>query len=366
MSVDASDARLMARALRLARRGLYTTHPNPRVGCVVVRDGQIVGEGWHERAGGPHAEIMALGQAADRAAGATVYLTLEPCCHHGKTPPCTDALVGAGVARVVAAMADPNPRVAGKGFAHLAGHGIEVDVGLMEAEASALNEGFVTRMRRGRPYVRIKLAASLDGRTAKADGESKWITGPAARADVQRWRARSSAILTGVGTALTDDPRLNVRDFDIGRQPLRVVVDSRLRMAGTASMLRLSGKTLVVTASADREKTESLRAAGAEVLLLAAPNGRVDLAALMRHLAASEVNELLVEAGATLCGAILEAGLVDEILIYFAPHVMGSRERAMFELPALAGMAERIPMHIRDVRAVGDDWRVIARVANGG
>src|SRR3989344_4723508 len=358
MTTSAADARFMARALQLAQRGMYTTDPNPRVGCVIVKDGNIMGEGWHERVGEPHAEIIALKQAGPmHAHSAGVYLTLEPCCHQGRTPPCTRALIKAGVKRVVAAMRDPNPQVAGKGFKELEGHGIRVDVGLMEREAEALNPGFISRMKHRRPYVRVKLAASLDGRTAMADGESKWITGDEARADVQKWRARSSAILTGVSTVLKDDPSLNVRDMNIGRQPLRVVLDSRLRMPPGARMLRGEGRTLIVTASEDLALTNALKRAGAEVAPIVTPRKTVDLEALMKHLAWIEVNEVLVEAGATLCGALLRANLVDELILYYAPHVMGNQERGMFALPPLLRMADRLNVEIADVRAVGNDWR---------
>ena len=353
----------MARALALARRGLYTTDPNPRVGCVVVRDEKVVGEGFHERAGQPHAEVIALRAAGDRARGATVYLTLEPCCHHGKTPPCTDALIGAGVARVVAAMPDPNPRVAGKGFAALTQAQITSESGLMQPDAEALNPGFLRRMQQGRPFVRVKLAASLDGRTALANGESKWITGEPARADVQHWRARSSAMLTGIGTVLADDPSLNVRAFEIGRQPLRVVLDSQLRMSPKAKMLALPGTTLVVTASNDAARAAALRQAGAEVQVLA-DKGRVDLAALMRMLAAREANEILVEAGATLSGALLEAGLVDELVLYQAPYLLGDAGRGLFRLANLTQMAARPALEIKDMRAIGQDWRLVARIVN--
>jgi diaminohydroxyphosphoribosylaminopyrimidine deaminase/5-amino-6-(5-phosphoribosylamino)uracil reductase len=366
MTTSAADARFMARALQLARRGLYTTDPNPRVGCVIVKDGKIIGEGWHERAGEPHAEISALNQAGKmNTHSAGVYLTLEPCCHQGRTPPCTQALIKAGVRRVVAAMRDPNPLVAGKGLKELEGHGIQTDVGLMEAEAAALNPGFISRMKRGRPFVRVKLAASLDGRTGMANGDSKWITSEAARADVQKWRARSSAILTGVGTVLADDPSLNVRDFKTGRQPLRVVLDSRLRMSPRARMLRGEGKTLIVTASGDAALAETLKKAGAEVAHISTPQKTVDLAALLKHLAWLEVNEVLVEAGATLCGALLRAGLVDELVLYYAPHIMGNTERGMFALPPLLRMSDRIDVEIKDVRAVGKDWRVMATVKHG-
>ncbi len=363
MTTSAADARFMARALQLARRGMYTTDPNPRVGCVIVKDGKIIGEGWHERAGYPHAEINALSQVDQQhARRAGVYLTLEPCCHQGRTPPCTPALIKAGVQRVVAAMRDPNPKVSGKGFKELEAHGIRVDIGLMESEAELLNPGFISRMKRGRPLVRMKLAASLDGRTAMADGESKWISGEAARADVQKWRARSSAILTGVSTVLADDPSLNVRAMKIGRQPLRVIVDSRLRMPPTSRLLRSEGKTLVVTASDDKTLTENLKRVGAEIAYLSTPKKMVDLEALMKHLAWLEVNEVLVEAGATLCGAMLRARLVDELVLYYAPHAMGSAERGMFNFPPLLRMADRIRLEIQDVRPIGQDWRVIAKV----
>ncbi len=375
----------MARALELARRGLYTTDPNPRVGCVIVKDGNVVGEGFHARAAEPHAEIHALHAAGDKARGATVYLTFEPCCHHGKTPPCSDALIAAGVGRVIAAMTDPNPRVAGRGFAALKAAGIEAASGLMQAEAEVLNPGFIRRMQRGRPYVRLKLAASLDGRTAVANGESKWITGEAARADVQRLRARSSAILTGIGTVLADDPSLNVRLVGIGdvqgrtsvagapsreanpahrmsgatRQPLRVVVDSALRTPVQAKLLSLPGSTLVVTASNDAARAEALRAAGAEVLQLV-KDGHVDLSALLGALAQREVNEVLVEAGSTLSGALLEAGLVDELVLYYAPVLLGDRGRGMFHLDSIVNMSDRKTLEIKEVRPVGQDWRIIA------
>lgn len=360
----AEDGRHMARALQLARRGLYTTDPNPRVGCVLVRDGGVVGEGWHERAGGPHAEVVALAAAGERSRGATAYVSLEPCCHHGRTPPCTQALIAAGVARVVAAMPDPNPKVASQGISELEQAGIRVEIGLMQAEAERLNRGFLSRMTRARPWVRIKLAASLDGRTALASGESKWITGEAARADVQRLRASSSAILTGVGTVLADDPSLTVRDFDIGRQPLRVVVDGHMSLRADTRLLHLPGKTLVVTAVDDDDYAEPLLAAGAEVMVLSAGPDAVDLAALMQDLAQREVNDVLVEAGATLCGALLRAGLVDELVLYLAPHLLGSGARGLFDLPGLESMRDRRALEIQDVRAVGQDWRITARVVD--
>lgn len=364
MSFSADDHRHMAAALQLAERGLYTTDPNPRVGCVLVRDGKVVGEGWHERAGGPHAEVVALHAAGARAGGATAYVSLEPCCHHGRTPPCSQALIQAGVARVVAAMSDPNPRVAGQGVQELTQVGIQTETGLLQAEAERLNPGFISRMRRGRPFVRIKLAVSLDGRTALADGDSKWITGDAARADVQRWRARSSAILTGVGTVMADDPSLTVRDFDIGRQPLRVIVDGHLSLTPDVKLLSLPGSTLVVTAEDDSDAAEPLIAAGAEVMVLRDGPGRISLPLLMKDLATRDMNEVLVEAGATLCGELLSAGLVDELVVYMAPHLLGSGARGMFNIPALSGMGERIALDITDLRAVGRDWRITARIVH--
>jgi diaminohydroxyphosphoribosylaminopyrimidine deaminase/5-amino-6-(5-phosphoribosylamino)uracil reductase len=365
VSFGSDDARHMARALTLARRGLYTTDPNPRVGCVIVSEGRVVGEGWHERAGEPHAEIHALREAGESARGATVYLTLEPCCHHGRTPPCSDALIRAGITRLVAAMRDPNPQVAGQGFAQLQQHGIAAEYGLMQAEAEALNPGFVERMQRARPFVRVKLAASLDGRTALANGASKWITGEAARADVQKWRARSSAILTGIGTVLADDPALTVRSLDIGRQPLRVVVDSGLRCPPTARLLREPGRTLIVASHDRARRAQALQDAGAEVMVQNNASARVDLGGLMTELAAREINELLVEAGASLCGALLRAGLVNELLLYYAPHIMGDGERGMFQIGPLAEMRDRIALDVTDMRRIGRDLRIIARPAAG-
>jgi diaminohydroxyphosphoribosylaminopyrimidine deaminase/5-amino-6-(5-phosphoribosylamino)uracil reductase len=357
---SADDHRYMALALRLAELGLNGTSPNPRVGCVLVRDGQVVGEGWHQRAGTPHAEVHALNQAGARARGATAYVTLEPCSHHGRTPPCAEALIAAGVGRVVAALRDPNPQVAGRGLAQLQAAGITVDCGLMEEPARELNIGFVSRMTRGRPWVRAKAAASLDGRTALANGVSQWITGPAARQDVQAWRARACAMLTGVGTVLADDPRLNVRDIETPRQPLRVVVDSQLRTPPHAKILH--GGALIVCAQDDAPKRQALQAAGAEVLALPGADGRVDLARLLQSLAEREVNELMVEAGAGLNGALLAAGLVDELVLYLAPMLLGDTARGLFALPALTKMDARKDLILRDVRLVGQDMRVIARM----
>ena len=355
------DYRYMARALQLAERGLYTTDPNPRVGCVLVRDGGVVGEGWHERAGEPHAEAHALRAAGERARGATAYVTLEPCCHHGRTPPCSEALIAAGVTRVVVAMQDPNPRVAGNGLAQLQAAGIATASGLLAAEAGALNPGFAMRMRHGRPYVRCKLAMSLDGRTAMAGGESKWITGEHARADVQRLRARSSAIVTGIGTVLADDPALTARlPEGVTRQPLRVVLDHALRTPPRARLLRAPGATLIVGTRQDTAPREALLAAGAEIVLLHAPQGRMALAEVLEVLAAREINEVLLECGATLAGAFLHSGLIDELVIYMAPALMGDGARGLFHLPGLERMDQKLALDVRDIRKVGVDWRITA------
>jgi len=364
----ASDHLYMARALRLAERGLMSTDPNPRVGCMLVKAGDIIGEGWHERVGEPHAEIHALQQAGERAAGATAYVTLEPCCHHGRTPPCTEALIAAGVARVVAAMQDPNPHVAGKGLAALRQAGIDTDSGVLAAEAEQLNAGFVMRMRHGRPRVRCKLAMSIDGRTAMASGESQWITGAAARRDVHRLRARSSAIMTGIDTVLADDPSLTARPGDDTdetiRQPLRVVLDSRLRMQPDAKLLQMPGKTLLVTGVTDTEKAARLLRKGVEIVTLPLQGQRLDLPAVLQYLGTLEMNEVHLEAGATLCGALLQAGLIDELIIYMAPHLMGDAARGLFTLPGLATMAQRVNLSVNDIRAVGDDWRISATIDN--
>ena len=359
---SAADHEFMARALRLAERGLYSTSPNPRVGCVVARDGVVVGEGWHEKAGAPHAEIHALRAAGEAARGATAYVTLEPCSHHGRTPPCAEALLAAGVARVVAAMQDPNPLVAGRGMALLAGAGVAAECGLLAAEARELNIGFVSRMTRGRPWVRLKLAASLDGKTALENGVSQWITGAAARQDGHRWRARACAILTGSGTVRDDDPRLSVRGVESPRQPLKVVLDSRLEMPEHARIVA-GGKVLVATASADEAKGAALRQRGAEIVRLADAAGRVDLPALMFDLGRRGINEVHVEGGCRLNGALLAAGLADELLLYLAPCLLGDAARGMFALPALETLAGRRLLRIHDMRLVGADLRLIARVS---
>ncbi len=358
---DADDHRHMAQALALAARGLYTTDPNPRVGCVLVNGGQVVGEGWHARAGEAHAEIHALMAAGPRARGATAYVSLEPCCHHGRTPPCTEALVEAGVARVVAAMSDPNPRVGGQGLARLAAAGIAVSSGVLEAEARALNPGFVMRMRQDRPFVRCKLAMSLDGRTALASGESRWITGEAARRDVHRLRARSSAVMTGVGTVLADDPALTARlDDEALIQPLRVVLDSRLRTPPGARILASPGRTLLVAASpTPADPRRALEAAGARILESpAGADGRPALPAVLAELGRREINEVHLECGARLAGAALAAGLVDELVLYVAPLLLGDAARGLFHLPGLKRMSQRVELQLLELRAVGRDWRL--------
>lgn len=359
----AQDSIWMAQALRLAEQGLYSTSPNPRVGCVLVADGKIIGSGWHRRAGEPHAEVLALREAGGRARGATAYVTLEPCSHHGRTPPCADALIAAGVARVALAVQDPNPRVAGEGIAKLRAAGIAVESGLMEAEARELNAGFFSRMTRGTPWLRSKIAASLDGRTALANGASQWITGDAARLDVQHWRARSCAVLTGIATVLADDARLDVRDVATGRQPLRVVLDSKLRVPLTARMLQ-RGNVLIYAAINDPERIAALQNAGAAVSVLPDPNGQVDLAAMLRDLAKRGCNEVLLEAGSTLNGAMLRAGLVDELLLYVAPQLLGDRARGIAQLGELASLDQRIDLKWQDMRQVGNDLRITVKVEN--
>ncbi|MEO5574518.1 MAG: bifunctional diaminohydroxyphosphoribosylaminopyrimidine deaminase/5-amino-6-(5-phosphoribosylamino)uracil reductase RibD [Gammaproteobacteria bacterium] len=383
--MTAADHEYMAHALRLAERGLYTAHPNPRVGCVLVKDDTIVGEGWHRRAGEPHAEIHALREAGEAARGTTAYVTLEPCCHKGRTPPCTEALIAAGVKRVVVAMLDPNPRVAGQGLKQLMQAGIEVSSGILQAQAETLNRGFSMRMLHQRPFVRCKLAMSLDGRTALANGKSQWITGPEARADVQRLRARSGAIMTGIGTVLSDDPSLTVRaeyltpegiGFDTDglqaveiRQPLRVVLDSKLCMPRQAHMLGLPGRTLIVTSapgSADTTSQIYKEWAALEVAVVALPGtaAGVDLSAVLQHLATQyEINDVLLEAGSILSGAMLRAGLIDELVLYVAPLLLGDDARGLFHwLPGLEDMQDRIKLEIDELRAVGGDWRVTARM----
>lgn len=353
----------MARALELARQGLYSAAPNPRVGCVVAAGDTLLGEGFHARTGGPHAEIEALAVAGERARGATAYLGLEPCSHHGRTPPCAEALIAAGVARVVAAIEDPNPRVAGRGFAALRAADIRVDSGLLAAEAAELNAGFISRMGRGRPRVTVKLGASLDGRTAMASGESQWITGPAAREDVQRLRGESCAVVTGIGTVLADDPRLDLRlpeTLTLGRQPLRVVLDGGLRISPRARVLAAPGRALVCAAHDRSPAADLLRDAGTEVAALPGSEHGLNLPALLAMLAGRECNEVLVEAGPALAGAFVASGLADRLVVYLAPVLLGSAARGMFALPGLSRMADRVQWRFTDVRPVGEDLRITA------
>ncbi|ADD76136.1 diaminohydroxyphosphoribosylaminopyrimidine deaminase/5-amino-6-(5-phosphoribosylamino)uracil reductase [Pantoea sp. PA1] len=361
-----TDERYMARALELARRGRFTTTPNPNVGCVIVRDGQIVGEGWHQRAGEPHAEVHALRMAGDRARGATAYVTLEPCSHHGRTPPCCDALIAAGVTRVVAAMQDPNPQVAGRGLHRLHQAGIEVSHGLMMQEAEALNRGFLKRMRTGFPWIQLKLGASLDGRTAMASGESQWITSPAARRDVQRLRAQSSAILSSSATVLADNPSLTVRWSELDsesqrlvdeaelRQPVRVIVDSQNRVTPDHKLIEQLGETWLMRQQVDdRHWPET-------VTQIPVPlrDSQLDLVALMMVLGQRQINSVWVEAGATLAGALIQAGLVDELIVYVAPKLLGNDARGLCQLAGLTQLADAPVFAFRDLRQVGDDVRL--------
>lgn len=369
-----SDREYMARAIQLAKEGLYTTQPNPRVGCVLVKQGNIVGEGFHYRAGEGHAEVNALRVAGDEAKGATAYVTLEPCSHYGRTPPCSEALINAGVARVVAAMVDPNPQVAGRGMSMLREAGIEATSGLLEESARALNPGFIKRMETGLPFVRVKSAISLDGRTAMQSGESKWITGPAARGDVQKLRAQSSVILTGIGSILQDDSALTVREAQLNlpnvadvvqKQPLRVVLDSHLQMPLTASILKQPGRTLIVTCSDDTIAQNKLKGAGAEVLVVPAENDRVALLPLLHWLASEEqCNDLLVETGSVLAGAFVEQKLADELHVYLAMKLLGSQAKPLFELP-LTKMSEQVELQMLDSRMLGDDLKLILQPQYG-
>lgn len=355
------DRAAMQRALQLARRGLETTHPNPRVGCVIARDSTIVGEGAHEWAGEPHAEIHALKAAGDKAVGATVYVTLEPCSHFGRTPPCVDALIAARVGKVVYAMQDPNPQVSGRGAERLRQAGIFVSGGLLEAEAKELNAGYVMRRTKGRPLVRLKLAMSLDGRTALANGASKWITSEASREDVQHWRARSSAVLTGIGTVLADNPRLDVRlPAERRRHPARIVLDGRLRTPTDAKLFDSSGDVLIFCASSDNARREALIERGARVEQIGS-GGKVDLHALMRRLGELEMNEVLVESGATLAGALLRANLVDELLIYMAPMLLGHEARPLIEWSGLEDLGASPRFEIVENTRVGPDLRLRLR-----
>lgn len=358
MSQSSLDNVYMSQALQLARKGLYSTQPNPRVGCVIVLNNEVIGKGYHQRAGEAHAEIHALNQAGLKAKGATAYVSLEPCSHYGKTPPCAEALISSGIKRVVCAMLDPNPLVAGKGLEMLQQAGIETESGLMQSAAEEINPGFIKRMKTGLPFVRIKLAMSLDGRTAMASGESKWITGSHARADVQKLRARSSVVLTGSGTVITDDPAMNVRvsaevlqiDGEV-EQPLRAIIDSQLRVSLNSKIFKQSGETLVFSTKQAEH-----------VITLAEKNNKLDLQLLLKYLAKEkQANEVHVEAGNELCGALLDQQLVDEIVVYMAPHIMGDSAKGLFHLPALNIMSERLELEIKDIRAIGKDWRITAK-----
>ena len=356
---SATDHALMARALRLAERGAYTTRPNPMVGCVLAQGDEVVGEGWHQRKGGPHAEVFALQAAGARAKGATAYVTLEPCAHHGSTPPCADALIAAGVGRVVAAMRDSFPQVDGAGFEKLRAAGITVESGLMEVQARELNRGFLARIERGRPWLRVKLATSLDGRTAMASGDSKWISGEASRQDVQRWRARSGALLTGAGTVLADDPHLTVR-LDDGIDfvpPLRVVLDPGLATVARGHVREGAAPTLYIHAP----DAKLPRGVEFEHAAVPAQGTRFDLDAVLRLLAARGINEVQLEAGATLAGAFLSAGLVDEVLLYVAPVLLGEQARPLFDGLHIDAMAQRLKLQRIDSAVVGDDFRLLLR-----
>lgn len=358
-----NDGEGMALALEWAAKGMYITAPNPRVGCVIVKDGAVIGAGHTQPAGQAHAEIQALRDAAARGEdvrGATAYVTLEPCSHYGRTPPCANALIDAGLGRVVAAMGDPNPLVAGRGMALLAAAGIEVASGLLEHEAHELNIGFFSRMRRGRPWVRLKTAASLDGFTALDNGESQWITGPEARQDGHAWRARACVILTGIGTVKADDPQLTVRGIDTPRQPRRVIVDSRLEIDLDARILQ-GEPCWIVAAVPDPDKAARLRAAGHELIVLANAGGKVDLPALMLELGRREINEVHVEAGSKLNASLVREGCVDELLVYLAPSLIGAGQ-GMFALPALSRLADRIALRFHEVAPVGADLRILARI----
>ncbi|MES2181803.1 MAG: bifunctional diaminohydroxyphosphoribosylaminopyrimidine deaminase/5-amino-6-(5-phosphoribosylamino)uracil reductase RibD [Pseudomonadota bacterium] len=355
----------MTLALRLAEQGLCTTQPNPRVGCVIVKNNQIIGRGAHLKAGEPHAEVFALRDAGANAADADAYVTLEPCNHHGRTPPCVDALIAAKVRRVVIAMQDPNPLVAGNGVKRLQAHSVLVEVGLMQQQAEALNAGFISRMTRGLPYVRSKIAASLDGRTALKNGKSLWITGESARLDVQHWRAQSCAIVTGIGTVLADNPSMNVRLAAATRQPMRVIVDSRLQIPVDCKLLAAEtmqhSPVMIAYAVDNHDKVATLSATGAQLLHVPNQYGQIDLKALLVHLAQHDVNEVLLEAGQGLNGAFLHANLIDEFIFYYAPKLMGADAKGMIAIPELTEMRLATDLHILDVRQIGQDIRLRAR-----
>lgn len=358
-----NDAYYMARAIQLAKRGRYTTSPNPNVGCVIVKNSDIIAEGWHKQAGQGHAEVEALKLLNDQAEGATAYVTLEPCSHYGKTPPCSQALIQAKISRVVVAMQDPNPLVSGRGIAQLQEAGIDVVCGLLKEEAEKLNRGFIKRMTTGLPFVRSKLAMSLDGRTAMASGESQWITSKESRADVQTLRAESCAILTGVGTVLADNPSLTARVEHAVKQPMRVILDTQLKTPPTAKMATLAGRSIILTASTDLEKHARLQDAGFEVFSLSEYQGHLNLCSVLELLGSLQINELLVEAGATLNGALLAQNLIDEYIIYQAPCILGHQGRGLFHLPDLHCMADKKNLTLADVRHIGTDLKLTLGVS---
>lgn len=356
-----SDEDIMQRVLELAALGINTTQPNPKVGCILVNDGMIVGQGFHESAGGLHAERKALEQAGDRARGATAYVSLEPCCHQGRTPPCTDGLIDAGIIRVVAAMGDPNPLVKGGGFDLLESAGVDTKVGVLEEQARWLNRGFVSRMKRRKPWVILKSAATLDGRTAAFDGQSKWITGSDARGQVQSLRALSSAVITGIGTVLADDPQLNVRSDGETRQPLRVVIDSKLQIPLAARIIGNDQKLVIFTLSNDLDKISALIELGVEVIQHADEgSGQLNLDRVLEDLAKWQCNEVLVEAGQTLSGAFLESGLVDELVLFYAGSLLGDQGKSMFQFNAPLAFENRVEYRVNDVKMIGGDIRVDA------
>ena len=354
------DAIFMASALKLAEKGRYTTDPNPQVGCILVKNSEVIAEGWHKRAGGDHAEIDALNKI-ECARDATAYVTLEPCSHTGRTGPCCDALITAGVKRVVIAMQDPNSLVAGRGISKMQEAGIVVEYGILQQDAEALNQGYIKRMTTGQPFVRSKLAMSLDGRTAMASGESQWITGLKSRADVQRLRAESSVVLTGINTVLADDPGLNVRIDEDVVQPIRVILDSQLRMPLTAKMLYLEGETWILTCSDNQQKKTDLKDVGYQVFQLNGEDGKLDLEGVMTFLGQQQVNTVLVEAGAILNGALLNANRVDEWVIYMAPYILGDEGRGLFHLPDLQKMSNKKQLNMMSVRHVGSDLKLILK-----
>lgn len=373
MDTLAADQKYMARAIQLAKKGQFTTHPNPRVGCVIVSKHRLIGESYHQVAGQPHAEVNALASVKQSEQklikNATAYVTLEPCSHTGKTPPCTNALIDAGVNRVVVAMLDPNPQVSGRGVKKLLDAGIDVSVGVLDEQARALNLGFIKRMEQNRPFLRLKMAMSLDAKTAMASGESQWITASEARCDVQRLRAQADAILTGSGTVLADNPSLDVRlsALDLGleseqlepmKQPLRVVLDTALKIPSKAKMLGLAGDTLIYTCSTDTPKIQSLVTAGAEIKVM--PTSNIALGDVLDDLASRQINEVHVEAGAILCGALLAGRYVDEIVIYMAPTLLGGEAKSLFNLPELQEIKDKVNVEIKDIRALGNDWRITA------